>query len=156
MICSYFGNVSPGWVDALRTALSEFHPELVPFRNRSELADLALRALLDLVVIPVESNDQRILTLATAAKAIPALAVVPVVLWHPDPDTETITRILDSPIDDLVVGAPDDPAAGARLRLVVRRSWRDLDVNPSSRLPGPTTIERVLATKIDAREEFAI
>jgi GGDEF domain-containing protein len=156
MICSYLGDVSPEWVAAMRAALNGFRPELLPFNSREELADLALRALLDVVIIPAAAVDDKILSLAAAAKAIPALAAVPVVIWYPDPDPATITRILDSEIDDLIVGAPDDPAAWARLRLVVRRSWRDLDVNPSSRLPGPTTIERVLAARIDAKEEFAV
>jgi GGDEF domain-containing protein len=158
MICTYWKSGAEGWPRHLREALADYHPQLVPFTSRGQLADLALQTMLDLVVIPVDGKIQRALELGLKAKSIPALAVVPVVLWlsDPDPDPETVVAILDSSIDDLIVGAGDDPAAAARLRLCTRRSWRDLDVNPSSRLPGPTTIEKVLAAKIETHEEFAV
>jgi GGDEF domain-containing protein len=156
MICTHIKDVSPTWTRALRAALEEFHPQLVPFSNRRELGELALKTLLDLVVIPIQKKNAKHIDLAIAAKAIPALAAVPVVVLYPNPNPETVVRLLDSVVDDLIIGQVDEPAAAARLRLIVRRSRRDLDVNPSSRLPGPTTIERVLAPKIAANETFAV
>lgn len=158
VICSYPKSVAQEWPRAMRAALADFHPQLVTFRDRRELAELALRTLLDLVVIPVERSLPQALKLGVAAKSIPALCVVPVVLWcaDPDPDPVAAEAILDSAVDEFIVGPSGDPTAAARLRLALRRSWRDLDVNPSSRLPGPTTIERVLAAKIAAKEPFAV
>ena len=156
MICAYLDNNASEWPCALQAALAPYHPQLVAFADLRELADLALQTLLDLVVIPVGPPAKRAISLALGAKAVPALAVVPVVLWHADAGPCCAQEILDSTVDDLIVGPFTDPAAAARLRLVLRRSWRDLDVNPSSRLPGPTTVERVIAARITNHEQFAV
>lgn len=156
MICAYWNHTEGDWGNALRHTLADFHPDVLPFGNLRELVTLAHQTLLDIVVIPCESSCERAVTLGARAKAIPALMVVPVVLWHPSPAPDVTRRILHSPVDDLVVGAKDDPVAQARLCLALRRSWRDLDVNPSSRLPGPTTIERILQNMIAQHQSFAL
>ena len=156
MICAYWNNADGDWAGTLRLALSDFHPEILPFSSIQELVTIAHQTLLDIVVIPCAGACERAVSLGSRAKAIPALMVVPVVLWHLSPTLEVSQKILNSPVDDLVAGAKDDPAARARLRLALRRNWRDLDVNPSSRLPGPTTIERVLQNMIARHEPFAL
>ena len=156
MICAYWNNRDAGRPETLLASLGEFNPQLLPFSSIQELMILAHQTLLDMVVIPAIGTAQREIALASKAKAVPALMVVPVIIWHQGPDAQTTQRILNSPVDDLVVGDPNDPCVQARLRLALRRSWRDLDVNPSSRLPGPTTIERVLQSKIGSKESFAL
>jgi GGDEF domain-containing protein len=156
MICAYLEEKSSAWAAALERALQPYHPQLVPFTSNSQLSDLALQTLLDMVVIPVNGSAESALKLALAAKDIPALTAVPVVLWHPLADCLASERILDSNVDDLIIGPIESPTAAARLRLALRRSWRDLDVNPSSRLPGPTTIERVISERIAKQEHFAV
>jgi GGDEF domain-containing protein len=156
MICAYWDNGTTEWPHAIKRAFVSFQPQLIPFGNLRQLADLALHTILDLVVIPVGRKGKRALSLALGAKHLPALTVVPVILWHPGADCAAATEILDSAVDDLIIGRFDDPAAAARLRLALRRSWRDLDVNPSSRLPGPTTIEREIAARLATHEHFAV
>ncbi|MEW5701713.1 MAG: GGDEF domain-containing protein [Candidatus Zixiibacteriota bacterium] len=156
MICAYCENGTTEWPRAVQRALAPFHPEIVPFNGLRQLADLAMHTVLDLVVLPMGSKGKQMLSLAAHAKRLPALAVVPVVLWQTEGECDAATEILESVIDDLIIGSLTDPAAAARLRLAFRRSWRDLDVNPSSRLPGPTTIERVIAARIAAHERFAV
>jgi len=156
MICAYWDNGTTEWPHAIKRAFVSFQSQLLPFGNLRQLAGLALHTILDLVVIPVGPKGKRALSLALGAKRLPALTVVPVILWHPGGDCRAATEILDSAVDDLIIGRFDDPAAAARLRLALRRSWRDLDVNPSSRLPGPTTIEREIAVRLAAHEHFAV
>jgi GGDEF domain-containing protein len=156
MICAYLQNGSERWDEALDKALDPFHPQLVPFQCLQQLADLSLQTLLDVVVVPVSGKADCALSLALGAKNIPALTAVPVVLWLPCADLKAAVAILESQIDDLIIGDIHDEAASARLRLALRRSWRDLDVNPSSRLPGPTTIERVISERIARRDHFAV
>lgn len=156
MICAYCNSKVGEWREGLLAAFREFHPQVLPFSNTQELMSLAQRTLLDLVVIPAEGSAVREIVLGAKAKAVPSLMVVPVIIWHRDPDPETAQQILSSTIDDMVTGGADDATAHARLRLALRRSWRDLDVNPSSRLPGPTTIERVLQERIHSKEGFAV
>lgn len=156
MICAYLQNGKSGWDEALERALSPYHPQLVPFQCLQQLSELALQTLLDVVVVPVSGKADCALSLALGAKSIPALTAVPVVLWLPSADMQAAVAILESHIDDLIIGDINDPTASARLRLALRRSWRDLDVNPSSRLPGPTTIERVISERIARKDHFAV
>lgn len=156
MICAYLENGTPTWEGALERALESYHPQLVPFKSVDQLGDLALQTLLDVVVIPVGGSADGALSVALSAKNIPALTAVPVVLWLPSADSKAAVEILESHIDDLIIGPMDDATAAARLRLVLRRSWRDLDVNPSSRLPGPTTIERVISERLARHDHFAV
>ncbi len=156
MICAYLQNGKEGWDEALEKALGPYHPQLVPFQCLRQLADLSLQTLLDVVVVPVSGSTDCALSLALGAKNIPALTAVPVVLWLPSADSQAAVDILESQIDDLIIGDIKDPTASARLRLALRRSWRDLDVNPSSRLPGPTTIERIISERIARHDHFAV
>lgn len=156
MICAYMQNGTPGWDVALEKALAPYHPQLVPFKGLQQLSELSLQTLLDVVVVPVSGSTDSALSLALGAKSIPALTAVPVVLWLPSADSQAAVSVLESEIDDLILGSIDDPTASARLRLALRRSWRDLDVNPSSRLPGPTTIERIISERIAGHDHFAV
>lgn len=154
--CAYWNGVGGEWGQALEEALSGYRAVLYPFESFQDLVTIARDNILDAVVIPCNASIHRELALGKRAKAVPALMVVPVILWHPDPSPETADRILNSNIDELVTGLPEDPVARARLRLAIRRSHRDLDVNPSSRLPGPMSIEAVLRDKIAREEHFAV
>ncbi|HWO56972.1 MAG TPA: diguanylate cyclase [bacterium] len=156
MICAYLHNCAPGWAPALERALACYHPQLVSFTSLEQLSDLSIQTLLDVVVVPVNGSTDTALSLALGAKSIPALTAVPVVLWLAQDDADAASMILESSIDDLIIGGFEDPIAAARLRLALRRSWRDLDVNPSSRLPGPTTIERVISERLARRDHFAV
>ena len=156
MICAYL-DVQPGcWQEAIQSALCAFDPQLIPFQSLTQLAALSRKRILDMVILPTNGTCEKELTMGERAKAIPALMVIPVVLWLSQPDEEMARRVMESSLDELVVGRPDDPCAQARLRLALRRSLRDLDVNPSSRLPGPTTVEKVIAGKLARQEEFAV
>lgn len=156
MICAFMQNGTPGWDVALGKALAPYHPQLVPFQGLQQLSELSMQTLLDVVVVPVSGSTDGALSLALGAKNIPALTAVPVVLWLPSANSEAAIAVLDSDIDDLIIGGMDDQIAAARLGLAIRRSWRDLDVNPSSRLPGPTTIERVISERIERHDHFAV
>lgn len=154
--CAYWNGIDRGWGNALRTTLRDLEPKMFPFKRLSQIMRFARGTPLDVVVVPCQNSTARALDLACRLKNVPSLTVTPVIVWHPNPDPETALNILDSNVDELVIGDMNDPGAQARLRLAIRRSRRDLDVNPSSRLPGPTTIERVIRGKLDRRDSFAL
>jgi len=156
MNCAFWDGHGKSCGVMLKSALHEYDPIMLPFKRLADITRLARKMPLDVAVLPCNGTAQKALDLATHIKAIPCLSVTPVILWHPDPDAETSMRILNTSVDDLVVGDLKSDIAHARLRLAVRRSRRDLDVNPSSCLPGPTTIEKVVQSKLDNKEHFAV
>jgi GGDEF domain-containing protein len=158
MNCAYWDGTQRGWGQVLSDTLREFDPKMFPFKRLSQIVRIARATPIDVVVVPCPSNARKTIEIACKLKSVPSLTVTPVIIWHPepDPDSNGTLHILESTVDDLVTGAMDDPNAQARLRLAVRRSMRDLDVNPSSRLPGPTTIERVLRSRVGNGSSFAV
>lgn len=156
MNCAYWDGRGKAWGSVILTVLREFDPKMLPFKRLSDITRMARRTPLDAAIIPCRDTAQRALDLANRIKSLPCLTVTPVILWHPDPAPEVALRILRSSADELVVGDMKDQNAQARLRLAIRRSRRDLDVNPSSWLPGPTTIERIVQSKLARQEHFAV
>ena len=58
--------------------------------------------------------------------------------------------------DEVIRDGVDDGDALVRLTAMLRRSDRDTDVHPSTRLPGTREIAAELARRIDSRDKFAV
>lgn len=63
---------------------------------------------------------------------------------------------MDLPIDDYIVLTDQEKAMQWRLAFMAKRSTREMDLNPLTRLPGNESIIRRIQEVIDAREEAAI
>jgi diguanylate cyclase (GGDEF)-like protein len=79
-------------------------------------------------------------------------AIVPVVMLVP-PDR--FADAFDAGADEVLRDDVDVNEAAARLMALLRRSDRDTDVHPSTRLPGAREIEAELARRVRAEEPFA-
>jgi diguanylate cyclase (GGDEF)-like protein len=140
----------------LKSVLTEFNPELHRFGNFDQLTTLASRKFLDLIYLPYAGRIEDELALVKKIKNIPVLAFIPLVMQHPGPSAEDVRRLIGSMADEILEGSLSDPIPAARLRMAVHRSFRDVNTNPSSRLPGPVMIEKVLRQKIDEGSKFAV
>lgn len=80
---------------------------------------------------------------------------VPIVALLDRDDLET-SSWQDIPIDDYLAADETDAAMARRLQFISRRSVRDMDMNPLTRLPGNESIIRTIQTMLDAGEEVAI
>ncbi|MEP6835437.1 MAG: diguanylate cyclase [Gemmatimonas sp.] len=58
--------------------------------------------------------------------------------------------------DEVIREGVDDADALVRMRAMLRRSDRDIDVHPSTRLPGTREIAAELARRIESRDKFAV
>ena len=58
--------------------------------------------------------------------------------------------------DEVIREGADERDAAVRLNVMLRRSDRDTDVHPSTRLPGTREIAAELARRIDSRDMFAV
>jgi len=140
----------------LKEALIEFSPELHRFAGYEQLTTLASKKTLDMILICSGGDLNQDLALVRKIKSIPVLAFIPLVLQYLDHNEEGVSESLASPVDDVISGSLTNGNAAARLRLAVSRSRRDISVNPSSHLPGPTTIEKVLSEQIVEGKRFAV
>jgi len=90
------------------------------------------------------------------AREMPAIASIPIIVYHPHADLETFQTAFVHGADDLLTGEWDSAIFGIKMQMLYERSKRDLGVNPTSRLPGPVLIERAIEESIEEGTTFAV
>jgi len=125
------------------------------FRRFSDLEELIQTYILDLIFIAGIDPFQAELSLIKQIKSHPILSLAPLVLYHPQPSIKTLLAGLNLGADDFFYSRWDTKLFAAKLNMIVRRSCRDLGVNPTTRLPGTSIIEREIARRIKKGEKFA-
>ncbi|HVP37188.1 MAG TPA: diguanylate cyclase [Terriglobales bacterium] len=129
---------------------------LINFDSGSELQKQLDRNLLDLVFICGKGTFEKEIHLVEKLKKDTNLSLVPLVLYHPHPDKKTVIKGLGKGADEFLFGEWQKDLFPAKLKMIVRRSRRDLGVNPTTRLPGTSIIENEVNQKIQKGEEFAL
>ncbi len=141
--------------DRLKKTLKAQKTKFHSFAKLSHLEELIQKCVLDLMVIAGKGSFRAELNLAKTIKKHPILSLAPVILYHPRPSIRTIISGLNSGADDFLYGRWDDKLFSARLNMIINRSRRDLGVNPTTKLPGTSIIEREIARRIKTGERFA-
>lgn len=120
--------------------------------DHGPLLERVLRAPPRLILMELGSDSaSSTLALLRQLKADPTMAIVPVVLFG----AGDAASALDAGADDVLGIAITGAEVRARLDAVMRRSERDLDVHPSTRLPGARAIEAELSRRLALGEPFA-
>lgn len=125
----------------------------------SELADLfriSLRYRVDLILICIDNSLEAATALVRTLDRHMALAIIPTVIYQPHPSREQIVRGLQSCADDYIWGEWDGELFGLRVRMIAERANRDMAVNPTSQLPGPTLIEQEINARLKENTRFAV
>lgn len=126
------------------------------FSHFDTLQVLCQRYPIDAIVIGSQKDILRDIELAKNIKQHVFLSIIPVILYHPDPDDVTVIAGFESGAEEFIRGAWVDKLVQVRVRKIVERSRRDLSVNPSTRLPGPSLIEREIVKQIERGADFAV
>jgi diguanylate cyclase (GGDEF)-like protein len=138
---------------------ASFYPQKVKFYNFEKIPDLFKHLnqhILNLIFISGKDDLKNEIQLVEKIKKDPTLSLIPLVLYHPCPKKEVVIRGLDKGADEFLFGEWQKKLFSAKLKSAVRRSQRDLGVNPSTRLPGTSIIEREINRRISEGEEFAL
>lgn len=130
------------------------------FTLLNELLVLAQRFTLDLIYIGAgEDGDEammRILELTRRIKDHTFLAIVPTVLYYPEPDDNDLTAAFENGAEEFYTAKTPSNIARVKTAMIIKRAVRDLSVNPSSRLPGPAAIEKEIEHQIGLAQQFAV
>ncbi len=126
------------------------------FDRFEQLVTICRRFPVDAIVIGGKSDFLREIELVRAIKQNIFLSIVPIILYHPSPEVSTLVAAYENGAEDFLHGEWKDKLVKVRIQRVIERSQRDLAVNPSTRLPGPTIIEREITRQLDMKAEFAI
>ena len=142
----------PYGVNAWLTALGI---PVVRHASADDVVALCLRSRPRLVVLDARrAAAGSALELLSRLKSDSFTGVIPSVVVT-DAETEAIRRAFIGGADDVLSSLSPEDEASARLNAVLRRSDRDIQVHPSTRLPGAVEIDAEIARRMTAGQAFA-
>ena len=126
------------------------------FDSLEELVTICHRHRVSAILIAGEGEFVRELDIVQAIKQNILLSIVPVIFYHPDPNINTVVAAYESGVEEFIYGEWVDKLVRVRIDRVIERSQRDVAVNPSTLLPGPTLIEEEINRQIHLGDRFAV
>jgi GGDEF domain-containing protein len=115
-----------------------------------------LRALPTLVVVDADSAGNAGLELCARLKGDAYTAIVPLAVVTNRHATDMVRKWFTAGADEVITPLFEPGEQAGRLDALVTRAERDVAVNPSTRLPGTTEIEREFRRRIELGELFAV
>jgi GGDEF domain-containing protein len=152
----YYSSADSVPPQALNGHVAERGCKLIKAAAAKDVVALVNRGHPALVVLDGDGEVDEVCELIKTLRADPFSAIVPVIVWSESSDIARIESILEAGADDLLKGAMPEREKSLRLSTVVRRAERDVGVHPTTRLPGTAMIERDIAVRLQASEDFAV
>jgi diguanylate cyclase (GGDEF)-like protein len=122
-------------------------------READSLMAVALRSRPRVVVFDARSQGAEVLGALSRLKADSFTGVVPAAALV-GADSAALDAAFRCGADEVLPESLDDTTMSIRLGAMIRRSDRDLDVHPSTRLPGAIEIEAEIARRVTADAPF--
>jgi diguanylate cyclase (GGDEF)-like protein len=122
----------------------------------STVAEMVLRSLPSLVVIDADGSSSIGLELCARLKADSYSAIVPLAAVATRHTTDGVKAWFAAGADEVITPLFEPAEQASRLDSLIHRAERDVAVNPSTRLPGTTEIERAIRRRMENGELFAV
>jgi GGDEF domain-containing protein len=129
---------------------------LIPVHDAAELEQMVLRALPALVLVDADATGSTGLEVCRRLKQDPYTAIAPLVATSGRHQTDRVMEWFGAGADEVVTPLLEPAEQGGRLDALLTRAERDVAVNPSTRLPGTTEIEREIRRRMEDGERFAV
>jgi DNA-binding response OmpR family regulator len=120
------------------------------FDTPDQLYEHNQRSYIDLVLMASGPDKSWITDMIRRIKSQSILEYIPIMVFAPEASRELVISILREGGDEVTVDDWDREVVSAKIEMLINRSRRDLGVNPSSRLPGPTVIEHEIDRRLKA------
>jgi len=128
---------------------------IVPVPDPADVEQRVLRSLPQLVVIDADGGPQG-LALCARLKADSYSAIVPLAVLTSRHTTDRVQEWFSAGADEVISPLFEPTEQASRLDGLMTRTARDVAVNPSTRLPGTTEIEREIRRRMENGELFAV
>jgi len=126
------------------------------FDTFDQLVTICQRFPIDVILMGSRGSGVREVELIRAIKDNVFLRIAPIIMFHPEPDESIVVAAYQAGAEDFIYGDWRDKLVQVRIKRVIQRSRRDLSINPSTHLPGPSIIEDEINRQIDMGAHFAI
>jgi len=129
---------------------------IIPLREPAEVEQRVLRSLPQLVVVDADGHEAQGMQLCSRLKADPYTAIVPLAAVAGRHVTDHVQEWFAAGADEVLTPMFEPVEQAGRLDGLVARAERDVAVNPSTRLPWTTEIEREIRRRMERGEQFAV
>lgn len=142
--------------DILNLTLSEENYEVIEAKDGQEALDIIAAKPLDLVLLDyrIPKIDGR--EVCRRIKKDLLLRHLPIIMVTGKGDITDKVNGIDSGADDYIVKPFEPKELLARIRMILRRTERDLEANPLTRLPGNVSILSELGRRLESTAKFSV
>ncbi len=142
--------------DILKLTLSEENYEILEARDGEEALKIINAKPLDLVLLDYKIPKMDGRQVCRLIKKDLLLRHLPIIMVTGKGDINDKVDGIDAGADDYVVKPFEPKELLARIRMIVRRTARDLEANPLTRLPGNVSILNELSRRLENKSKFAV
>ncbi len=142
--------------DILKLTLSEENYETIEAENGEEALKIIRSKPLDLVLLDYKMPKIDGRQVCNLIKKDLLLQHLPIIMVTGKGEVSDKIGGIDSGADDYIVKPFEPKELLARIRMVLRRTKRDLEANPLTRLPGNVAILNELSNCIESKKQYAI
>jgi len=142
--------------DILKLTLSEENYEIIEAADGQEALEIIRSKPLDLALLDYKMPKMDGRQVCSLIKKDLLLQHLPVIMVTGKGEVSDKIGGIDSGADDYVVKPFEPKELLARIRMVLRRTQRDLEANPLTRLPGNVAILNEFSKCIESKSKFAV
>jgi len=142
--------------DILKLTLSEENYEVLEAADGQEALNIIATKALNLVLLDYKMPKIDGREVSRQVKADLLLRHLPIIMLTAKGDIEDKVGGIDAGVDDYVVKPFEPKELLARIRMILRRTERDLEANPLTYLPGNVSILNELGRRLESTFLFAI
>lgn len=142
--------------DILKLTLEEESYEVIEGANGEEAIKLIESKTPHMVILDYKMPKLNGAQVCKLIKKDILLRHMPVIMLTGKSETSDKIQGIDAGADDYIVKPFEPPELLARIRMILRRSSRDLDANPLTHLPGNVSILNELQSRLDDKNKFSV
>ena len=146
----------PDILDVLEISLSEENYELLKAMDGEEAIRIIKSKPLDLVLLDYAIPKMNGRQVCMEVKKDILLRHLPIIMVTGKGEVNDKVGGIDAGADDYIVKPFEPKELLARIRMILRRTARDLEANPLTRLPGNVSILNELSSRIESKTLFAV
>lgn len=140
----------------LRKSLGKKRIQFHQFDEIAQLHNYIKSHILDMIVIAGKGDFIEELQLVKNIKKHSVLSLIPLILYSPQPQKKTILAGWKAGADEFISEEWDQALISGKLKMILKRSARDLGMNPTTCLSGMGLIQKEIDRRIRKGEIFAV
>ena len=142
--------------DILKLTLSEENYEVLEAADGQEALNIIATKALNLVLLDYKMPKIDGQEVCRRVKKDLLLRHLPIIMLTAKGDIDDKVGGIDAGVDDYIVKPFEPKELLARIRMILRRTERDLEANPLTHLPGNVSILNELGRRLESKFLFAI